>query len=616
MGGYVGAKVNYSRTLFLEQMVSSVDFRGGYGFLHPLDQGVPADGWYEIRVRAEALYRINPYDPGFLGRDPAMPFRMGIVPGNIRAGSLAGPQPIEPCLAEAVVKDNEVAWYPFRVWLDRGFTPRFTFLNGTFRMQNAVGRLIKAYRDTLPDDLPRRQISDSHVVMQRHGQMPRIRIHEIEIRGPLVEQWPPAGRQAIVGDPPVSPERMREILKNFADRAYRRPARSEEVDRLAKIATERLADGDVPLAALQEALKAALCSPAFIYLDEPAAGPSTERTLTPHALASRLSYFVWSTMPDAELRRLADTGELIQPKVLLAQLRRMLASPRSETFVASFLDSWLNLRTLGDMMPATDAFPEAYSENLLPAMKQETRLFTRDLLDRNESVVRFIDADYTFLNRPLARLYGMADSVDPETGHEFRRVSLNTAQRGGLLGHASVLAVSANGIETSPVIRGVWVLRNLLGTPPAPPPDDVPAIDPDVRGALSVREILAKHRNTPACYDCHRKIDPLGFALENFNAIGGWRAHYEKGAAIDTAGELPGGRKFDDLAGLKKLLVDRKDVFVRALADRLLSYACGRRMESLDRPAIDRILKETAADDYRFRDLLEQVVLSRPFRSK
>jgi hypothetical protein len=374
-------------------------------------------------------------------------------------------------------------------------------------------------------------------------------------------------------------------------------------------------------------LKTALCSPAFIYLVEPEGGPEAgpaarkpeapkDRTLHAHALASRLSYFLWSSMPDAELRRVADSGELLQARVLVAQVRRLLASPRSEAFVNAFLDGWLNLRALGDMAPDRDEFACYYGENLQPAMKQETRLFTSDLIARNDSIVRFIDANYTFANLALARLYGEDGAVDPQAAHEFHRITFKTPLRGGLLGQGSVLTVSANGVETSPVVRGVWVLENILGTPPAPPPDNVPPIDPDIRGAKSMREILSKHRDNPSCYECHRKIDPLGFALENFNPIGQWRARYEKGAPIDSSGELPGGQKFGDLAGLKRVLVERKDQFARMLTERLLAYACGRRIEPLDRPAIDRVLAATKEKEYRFRDLIEQVVLSPTFRSK
>ncbi len=323
-------------------------------------------------------------------------------------------------------------------------------------------------------------------------------------------------------------------------------------------------------------------------------------------------------MPDAELRLAADTGELLKPQVLLAQTRRLLASPRADAFVAGFLDSWLNLRSLGDMPPDRDAFARYYSEGLQAAMKRETRMFMRHLLDTDESLASFLDADYTFVNQSLATLYGLGRIGPPEDAHEFRRVSLPDRRRGGLLGQGSVLTVSANGIETSPVIRGVWLLENILGTPPPPPPDNVPPIDPDVRGAKSMRDILSKHRDNPGCAECHQRIDPLGFALENFDPIGAWRTRYSHdgrpGSPIDPAGELPGGQSFKDIADLKQVLVGRQNQFARMLTEKLLSYACGRRMEAGDRAQVDDILAELAKDGNGLRRLIELIVLSAPFQ--
>ena len=614
---YSHGKVYNYRYMCLYETTASEKHEGAYGPLLAFAQGVPADGYYEIRVKAEAKFRHHPYAPDFFGTDQSMPFRLGIVAGNAKAGALHLPQPIEPQLGEVIVKDDQPEWHTFRVWLDRGYTPRFTFPNGMMSVRSAYGRLLRQYNSTFPEELRRTTgIVEARVVVMRHGQLPHIRIHEVEIRGPLVDQWPPAGRQMILGGKPFEPERTREILQSFANRAYRRPAHADEVDRLMKVVATRRQQGRTPFEAMQDGLKSALCSPAFLYLVEPEEGAVKVRSLSAHALASRLSYFLWSTTPDAGLRRVADSGELRKPDVLVAQVRRLLASPRSEAFVTGFLDGWLNLRSLGDMAPDRGSFARYYAQNLQPAMKRETQLFTRDLIERNASIVNFLDSDYTFANRPLARLYGKEDAIDPAEGHEFHRLKLDQAQRGGLLGQGSVLTVSANGIETSPVIRGVWVLENILGTPPPPPPDNVPPIDPDIRGAKSMRELLAKHRDNPGCYECHRKIDPLGFALENFDPIGAWRKNYEKGAPIDTSGELPGGQRFEDIAELKKLLVQRKDQFARMLTERLLGYACGRRIEPLDRPAVDRILAATKEGNYAFRDLIEQVVLSQVFRSK
>ena len=627
-------KVQNYRYMALYEGLHSESHEGAYGPLLAFTEGVPADGWYAVRVRAEAKNRKNPYDPHLFGRDPAAPFRLGVVPGNARIGPMHHEQPLEPSLGEVTLPDEKTEWQTFRVWLDRGFAPRFTFPNGPLAIRNNWGRILRQYNQDFPADVRGTTgIVETRVVVQRHGFVPQIRIHEVEITGPLDAAGPTASERAIFGDKPFAPGRTREILTAFAKRAYRRPATTEEVDRLMGVVTKRRAEGRSPHEALRDGLKAALCSPAFLYLADPAESSgggvpplgsnssapiaaNAHGKLSAHALATRLSYFLNGTTPDAELLRAADTGELLAPATLLAQARRLVASPRSDAFVAGFLDSWLNLRALGDMAPDRGAFPLYYAQSLQSAMKRETQLFTRDLLDRNASVVRFLDADYTFANRPLARLYGAEDAVPAEAAHEFRRITFADSRRGGLLGQGSVLTVSANGVETSPVIRGVWLLENILGTPPAPPPDNVPAIDPDVRGAKSMRELLAKHRDNPSCFECHRKIDPLGFALEKFDPIGAWRKTYEKGVPIDTSGELPGGQNFADVAGLKRVLVERKSQFARMLTERLLTYACGRRIEAMDRPALDAILTATKSADYPFRDLLEQVVLSPTFRSK
>lgn len=609
-------KVYNNRYLCLYEVPDTENHEGGYGYISSFQKGVPVDGVYEIRVKAQAMYRENPYDPNIFKRDTAQPFRLGIVPGDVKAGPLHHPQPIEPELAEVTLKDGEPEWYTMTVPLNAGQTPRFIFPNGMANSRRAFGTIARRYKDQWPEE-ERKDLGifQARRVVLTYGKMPHIRIHEIDIRGPIVTQWPPASQRAVLGDKPFTPERTPEILKNFADRAYRRPATKDEVDRLVRIVEARIRSGHKPFEAMKDGLKTALCSPGFLYLAEP---ENKDQKLSAYALASRLSYFLWSTLPDAELRHLADTGELLKDDVLLAQTHRLLASPRSDAFIDGLLASWLNLRSLGDMPPDRAAFDRFYYDDLKAAMKQETHLFTRYLLTNNESIVRFLDADYTFVNQPLASLYGLGNIGPAETAQKFRKISLTDDRRGGLLGQGSVLTVSANGIETSPVIRGVWLLDNILGTPPPPPPDNVPTIDPDVRGAKTMRDILTKHRNNPACFECHQKIDPLGFALENFDPIGQWRSRYKngRGPAVDASGELPGGESFKNITGLKKILVERKDLFTKMLTERVLSYACGRRIEQLDRPQVNHIVLQVKQGDYGFRTLVEQVVLSEAFRSK
>jgi hypothetical protein len=617
------------RYLTLYETPRSFKHNGAYGPLLDFVHGVPADGTYEIKVQVEALNRKHAFDPAlFPTMDPAEPFRLGIVPGHEKEGWLHYPQPIEPRLAETTLGENGPEWHTFKVWLDAGYTPRFTFPNGMLNLAVILNQ--SARRNLLPEISEKGRQGRTAVLRF----LPQIRIHEVRIRGPLYDEWPRAGQHVILGDKPYEPSRTREILATFASRAYRRPARGEEIDRLVAIVEQRRADGRTPFEAFKDGLKAVLCSPEFLFLVEPApaAAPavSGDKRLPAHALAARLSYFLWSTMPDASLSALAQSGELLKPEVLRGQAQRLLASARSDAFVEGFLDGWLNLRTLGDMPPAEGSvFDHYYAHDLPTAMRRETQMFARHLIEHNESILHFLHSDYTFVNRPLAKLYSMSDAVGPVSGEVFRKVKLTDPKRGGLLGQASVLTVSANGVETSPVTRGIWLLENILGATVPPPPDDVPPIDPDVRGAKSIREILVKHRENASCFECHRKIDPLGFALENFDPVGAWRSHYEKleqvnprkvnrvvGARIDPAGELPGGRSFEDLAGLKKILLERKDQFARTLTERLLAYACGRKMDALDRPEVNRIVQELAGRGYGFKDLIELVILSSAFQSK
>lgn len=536
-------------------------------------------------------------------------------------GTLHHPQPIEPQLAEVTVRDGEPQWYTMRVWLEKHQTPRFIFPNGMANCRQAFGRIARDYKHQWPKDDPYKGgIVEARRIVLQHGRMPHIRIHEVKVKGPLFESWPPESQRQVFGEAGFDPERTREILARFADRAYRRPATAAEVDRLMAVVKARTAQGRSPREALKDGLKAALVSPAFLYLAEPSAGEE-DTALDAHGLASRLSYFLWATMPDAPLRRLADSGELLEPKVLSAELDRLLESERSDEFVAGFLDSWLNLRSLGDMPPDRSAFAVFYAKDFKTAMKEETRQFTRHLIENNLPITDYLDSDYTFANQALARHYRLKATFDPETAHQFRRVSLTEQpMRGGLLGMGSVLTVTANGIETSPVIRGVWLLENVLGTPPPPPPDDVPPIDPDIRGATSIRDQLTKHREQETCFDCHQKIDPPGFALENFDPIGGWRTHYpsgkKQGPKIDASGEFSNGDEFEDVKEFRKRLLDRKELFTRMLAERLLTYATGRRIEALDRPEVDRIVETVAAEGYGMRTLLEEVVGSTIFRSR
>ncbi|MGF1580221.1 MAG: DUF1592 domain-containing protein [Gemmataceae bacterium] len=601
----------------LYEVVGADKHEGAYGPIWDFRNGVPHDGWYEIRFKATPLHRRHPYDLKLIGTNPQEPFRLGIRAGNVKAGILFEPQPIEPLLAEFELEDASKT-YSARIWLDAGYTPRFTFRNGMFGVRGLWAKMVRKYGGKQLPRPKRRGIVENRRVSIQHGKLPQIHIDDIEIKGPFYDHWPTKSQQAIFGDAwesvrktkSLSEQQMRKQITRLASQAYRRPVRKEEIDRILRVINVRKKSGRSSVEAYTDGLKMMLCSPNFLYWE-----PIGKAELSGPALASRLSYFLWASIPDDQLVKLANQGELQKAKVLQRQIDQMLRDPRSNDFIEGFLDSWLTLRNLGATPPDRTRFPEFYRYDLQTAMRQETHLFTRHLIDHDLSLLNFLDSDFTFVNNELATFYGIRPPKKPG----FHKVQLKDRRRGGLLGQASVLTVSANGIDTSPVVRGVWLLENVLGTPPSSPPPDVEPLDPDIRGATTIRDQLSKHRNNPTCYECHRKIDPLGFALENYDAIGGWRSHYSrgrvKGPKIDASGKLPNGESFEDVVGFKSLLVKEKDKFARAVTEKLLTYALGRSVTASDRPEVDRILAKLAEKKYGMRSLIYLVATSKAFRS-
>jgi hypothetical protein len=370
-------------------------------------------------------------------------------------------------------------------------------------------------------------------------------------------------------------------------------------------------------------LKLILCSPSFLYLSE--ITDDSSRALRPFDLASRLSYALWAAPPDAALLEAAKSGILSQPGELRRHAVRMLSDGRSAGFVNGFLDGWLNLRDLGGMPPPRETNRAYYAEDLPSSMRTEVRLFFRDLLASDGSAALLLDADYTFVDKKLAKLYELPDKGALKLSDGFQRVSLaGNPRRGGLLGMAGVLTVSANGVETSPVTRGVWVSENILGVPPPKPPDVVPAIEPDVSGATTIRERLAKHRADATCAECHRKIDPLGFSLESFDPIGRWRSNYPKpknskapAPAVDSTGEFSSGETYKDFAGFKKIVKEtREDLFTRNLMRQFLSYATGRHMEPADELLIEDLYAKIKAQGMGLKTLVLECLQSDTFRNR
>ena len=408
----------------------------------------------------------------------------------------------------------------------------------------------------------------------------------------------------------------RDILSTVARRAYRRPVSDEDVARLLTFFDRGRAAGSFD-SGIEMALRRLLVSPEFLFRverDPEGIAPGASYRLSDLELASRLSFFLWSSIPDDELLGVAERGELADPETFDAQVERMLADPRSEALVGNFAGQWLTLRNAAAVRPDEDEFPD-FGEGLRQAFRRETELLFDSVLREDRSTLDLLAADYTFVNERLAQHYGIPNV----RGSHFRRVALDDANeaRGGLLGHGSILTVTSYANRTSPVNRGKWVLENILGTPPPPPPPDVPELE-TAEGAepLSMREAMEQHRANPVCASCHRLMDPLGLSLERFDAIGRWRDRESGGAAIDASGELPDGTPFDGPAGLKAALLRHPDRFVTTVTEKLMIYALGRGVEHYDAPAIRAIVRDAAREDYRLSALVKGVVRSTPFQMR
>jgi PAS domain-containing protein len=410
------------------------------------------------------------------------------------------------------------------------------------------------------------------------------------------------------------PECARLIVAALARRAYRRPVSSDEIDGLTRFVSMAQQQGDSFEQGVRVALEAVLVSPHFLFRIENDPDPNNatvSHRVDDYELASRLSYFLWSTMPDEELFRLAAARKLRKPEVLSAQVRRMLLDAKSSALVDNFAGQWLELRNLDSFKPDPERFPE-FDEDLRNAMRQETRLFFEAVIHEDRSILDFIDGKYTFLNERLAKYYG----IPGVTGKEFRRVSLSGDERSGVLTQASVLMVSSYPTRTSPVLRGKWILENFLNDPPPPPPPGVPNLNEAAIGTTaSLRQQLEQHRANPACAVCHTRMDPLGLGLENYDAVGRWRTKDGK-FDIDSTGTLPGGRTFRSPAELKEILKSDRDAFAQCLAEKMLTYALGRGLERYDRPAVNLICRRLAASDYRFSRLVLGIVQSPAFEMR
>jgi hypothetical protein len=406
----------------------------------------------------------------------------------------------------------------------------------------------------------------------------------------------------------------REILGALARRAYRRPVTDADLEPLLGFFEAGRGEGTFDTG-IQAALQAILASPRFVFRverDPSNVPPGGVYRLDDLELASRLSFFLWSSIPDDELLNVASQGKLKTPAVLEQQVRRMLADPKSQAIVSNFAGQWLQLRNVKSVLPNSDEFPD-FDDNLRQSLLQETEMFFASIMHEDRNVLDLLRADYTFMNERLARHYGVRNIY----GTRLRRVTVVDESRKGLLGQGSILALTSHAERTSPVVRGKWILENILGAPPPPPPPDVPALkeNQDGQKPKTMRDLMTEHRANPACAGCHKLMDPIGFAMEGFDAVGAARLR-DGGNLIDASGDLADGTKIDGVVALRRALLSRPAVFVGTMTEKMLTYALGRGIDYHDMPAVREIVREAAASDYRFSSLVLGIVKSVPFQMR
>ena len=564
----------------------------------------PFDGEYEIQVRLQRNRNENV-------EGLTEPHEVELTLDGERLGLFT----MEPS-TNMVIQAN--ATYYADEGIDNHLNVRLPVTAGPHRVGAAFIKKNSALLETT------RQPYDAHFNMDRHPrQQPAVRT--VSIAGP----FDPSGigetpsRDRVFSCRPADDTAAEAeacaaaIVASLARRAYRRPVDFGDIEQLTGFYREGYAEGGFE-AGVETALRALLTSPEFLFrIERDPAGvePGTAYRVSDLELASRLSFFLWSSLPDDELIDVAAAGGLREPAVLHDQVQRMLADPRAETLTTNFASQWLHLRNLDAVTPDARNFPD-FDDNLRQGFRTETQLLFRSVVDEDRSVTDLLTADYTFLNERVATHYGVPGIY----GDHFRRVALPAGSpRAGVLGHGSILTVTSYATRTSPVLRGKWILENLLGTPPPPPPPNVPPLEESTSstGVMSMRERMVAHRQNPACAVCHRIMDPAGLSMENFDAIGRWRdTEAEGGAAIDASGNLPGGEPFDGVAGLRRAVLDRPAVFVGTVTEKLLIYALGRGIEPADGPAVRAIVDAASRDDYRFSSLILGIVESPPFQMR
>ena len=584
---------------------------GRVNFWHGSFKDLPRTGRFSIRVKAYTDRK--PGQP-----TPILSAQYGYFVSGLNLNIMGD-------AGEAAVTSSTPEYYEISGWpeffpLPEAHVPG-SKLNGIITLQNALDDgepPAQAVNKVIEEKDKKGKIRKKKVkVFPEDPDFPRIIIESVEIIRNDYPSWPPPPHRRIIreGEELSDPQALEKILARFLRRAWRRPANGDEVNKWLAHYERMRKQADTPVLALRETLSAALASSHFLYLSEPFRSDQS-RKLNAHELATRLSYFLWSSMPDEELSALADSGRLLESKVLREQFARMLADDKADRFAGQFSMQWLDLEGV-DRVAVNPQYYKDFDNALKPDMIAETQAFFREILRSNTSALQFLDADFTMLNARLAKHYGLKGP----RSQNFERVSLHGTDRpGGVLGHASTHLAGSDGADSHPIKRAVWIREHLLHDPPNPPPPDVPSVEKSVPNfeKLSIREQMEVHREKEACADCHRNIDPWGIALERFDAIGLPRektARRKKPVSTDTV--LPGNYPAGGLGDLQKyLLTERRDQFVRALVTKIFIYALGRSVELRDSPLIEELSESFARDGYRLPSLMADIVTSQPFLSR
>ena len=550
----------------------------------------PEDGWYQLRIRASGLN--VPPDHG--------------VWCTVRSGRCVSSAPRLNWSGCFSATEEPQEW-TFVAWLRQGEMFEVRPNDRTMKQGRFAGGQIGSGEGT-PQNLAGLAIHDATFSRVHKGGDDKA-IRRI-LFGTTAPRWSQKERRAVLE---LKDERatIRRLLMRFGQRAFRRPTTGEELKPYVELAFEQLDRGNGPMAALRTGYRTILCSPRFMYFQE------QPGRLDDYALASRLSYFLWNSMPDRKLMAVAASDGLTDTAELQAQVERMLSAPRGVTFIRDFAHHWLDLKDIDFTEPDRRLYP-GFDSIVQQSMLNETHAFLDEMLENDLSVSNLVESRFTYLNNRLARHY----SIDGVLGDRMQKVSLRPQDhRGGLLTHGAVLKVTANGTTTSPVVRGVWVSERILGTEISPPPDSVPAIEPDIRGATTIRELLHKHQSDESCARCHRMIDPPGFALENFDPAGRWRTKYggarrsRRSREVDASGTLADGSRFQTLKEFQHLMGNRKSDLAGNLARHLITYGTGRPCEFTDRPSLQQIIEQVSPADYGIRSIVRAVVISDVFRS-